>query len=290
MSLLIRFLKIYYKTRWRGSFRLTDILAKRVESLQCVPIETDSGIVYGDLRISSSRGILAQPKSTSGEDIVMRNLVKSGDTVYDIGAHFGFYTLLLSKLVGENGKVYAFEPNPELLPSLKRTISSSKNIELIPVALSEENGSVKLFVPEDASMASLGDWTNGIAGNVHQVECEMRRLDDLTEEKKMPVPNFIKCDVEGAELSVFAGGIKMLDRVDAPILLFEINSGAAHAFDKTSESYFEFLRKLDKPQYIFFEVLPDRIEELKSSNVNYANILALPQIKQNLHREIVYKN
>lgn len=282
MFLLIKFLKIYYKTGWRGSFRLTDILAKRIKSLQCISIETDSGIVYADLRISTSRGLLARPESTSGEDIVMRNLVKRGDTVFDIGAHLGLYTILLSNLVGENGKVFAFEPNSELLPSLMLTVRSLNNVELLSIALSDNKGNIKLFVPEDASMASLNNWTNGIAGNVHQVNCEMRKLDDLVDEGKLPVPDFIKCDVEGAELSVFGGGLKTLNRVDAPILLFEINSAAAKAFNKTSDSYFEFLKELENPRYTFFEVLSNEIKKLESTSINYANILAVPQIKQSL--------
>ena len=110
----------YYRTRLRGSYRLTNFLAQRLSSLQCVPIQTESGILYADLRITSSHGILANPKSDSGEDLVMRKFVKPGNTVFDIGAHLGLYTLLLSELVGEKGIVFAFEPNPELLPQYRK--------------------------------------------------------------------------------------------------------------------------------------------------------------------------
>jgi FkbM family methyltransferase len=53
--------------------------------------------------------------------------------------------------------------------------------------------------------------------------CEERRLDDLTTANCIPRPDFIKCDVEGAELKVFQGASKTLDCVDAPIILFEAN-------------------------------------------------------------------
>lgn len=280
MSLLIKFLKAYYKTGWRGSFRLTDILAKRIKSLQCISIETDSGIVYADLRNSTSRGLLAQPESHSGEDIVMRNFIKRGDTVFDIGAHLGLYTLLLSNLVGENGKVFAFEPNSELLPGLMLTVSSLNNVELFPIALSDRKGKINLFVPEDASMASLSDWTNGTAGNVHSVSCEMHRLDDLMEEGKLSVPNFIKCDVEGAELSIFKGAIKLLNRIDAPIIMFEVNSRAASAFEVTAPVYFEFLESLENPKYNFFEVTDKGFKKLESREIEFANVVAIPETKQ----------
>ncbi len=287
MTFLTRFLSIYYKSGMRGSFRLTNFLSPRLKSLQCVPIQTDSGTLYGDHRIASSRGLLANPKSQSGEDIVMRNLVKKNDIVFDIGAHFGFYTLLLSQLVGKNGKVFAFEPNSELLPSLRKTIEPFANIELFPIALSDREGKINLFVPEDASMASLNDWTDGIGGNVHEVSCEMQRLDDLVNEGKLPVPQFIKCDVEGAELSVFNGGIKTLNRVDAPVIMFELNAKAANAFGKTTNSYFDFLKSLEEPEYNFFEVLPSGIQKLKSIEIEFTNIVAVPKIKQDLYQKIL---
>ncbi|MCW5959740.1 MAG: FkbM family methyltransferase [Pyrinomonadaceae bacterium] len=286
MTLLTKFLRAYFKTGWRGSFRLTDILSKRFESLQSILIETESGSIFGDLRISSCRGLLAYPKSTSGEDLVMRKFVKRGDIVFDVGAHLGFYTVLLSELVGESGEVYAVEPNRELLNCLTKTVHLRSNIKLFPVALSKNSGKVKLYVPEDYSMASLHNWTEGIAGEVHEVDCKAQKLDDLIKEEKIPHPNFIKCDVEGAELSVFGGAIETLNCVDAPVLLFEINSSAAKAFNKTSDCYFEFLSNLEKPGYNFFEVLPDRLKEVESTSLNYANILAIPTSKLNSCKEI----
>lgn len=282
MSLLVKFLGNYNASGWRGSYRLTDFLSKRIKSLQDVAIETENGMLYADLRISSARGILANPKSVSGEDLAMQKFVKTGDTVFDIGAHFGFYTLLLSKLVGEKGKVFAFEPNPELLPSLRKTLRSLANVELQEIALSDREGKVNLFVPEDASMASLSDWTEGIAGNVHTVACEMRRLDNLVESGKLPVPTFIKCDVEGAELSIFKGGINTLNRADAPVILFEANALAAKSFGANINDYFDFLKSLKNPEYNFFEVTAKGIEKLKAKEIKFENVIAVPKTKLTL--------
>lgn len=287
MSLLTKFLGTYNASGLRGSYRLTDFLAKRLKSLQDIAIETESGMLYADLRISSARAILANPKSTSGEDLAMRSFVKEGDTVFDIGAHLGFYTLLLSKLVGEKGKVFAFEPNPELLPSLRKTVQTLANVELCEIALSDREGKVNLFVPEDASMASLSDWTEGIAGNVHTVACEMRRLDDLVEAQKLPVPQFIKCDVEGAELSIFKGGINTLNRVDAPVILFEVNSLAAKSFNAKTNDYFEWLESLNHSKYEFFEVSAKGIKKLISREIEFTNVIAVPKAMQDFCKNIL---
>jgi FkbM family methyltransferase len=279
MTLLSRFIGAYYRSGLRGSSRVSDFLSHRLGSLQNVPIKIDGGTLYADLRISAARGILAQPRCQSGEDRVMRAFVRRGDTVYDVGAHFGFYTLLLADLVGDSGRVCGFEPNPELLPSLGRTLSEKSNVDLFEVALSDSIGTINLFVPEDASMASLSDWTKGLAGDVHTVSCEMLTIDHLVEAKKLPVPQFIKCDVEGAELSVFRGGMKTLDRVDAPVVLFEVNTAAANAAGTTPDEYFEFFESLHTPDYTFFEVFRDGIKVLESRSIKYSNVVAVPRTR-----------
>jgi FkbM family methyltransferase len=279
MTLLSRFIGAYYRSGLRGSNRISDFLSNRVASLQDIPIEIDGGTLYADLRISAARGILARPRCQSGEDRVMRAFVRPCDTVYDVGAHFGFYTLLLADLVGDSGRVCGFEPNPELLPSLRRTLSDKTNVDLFEVALSDSIGTINLFVPEDASMASLSDWTKGSAGNVHTVSCEMLTIDHLVDAGRLPIPQFIKCDVEGAELSVFRGGMKTLDRVEAPVVLFEVNAAAANAAGTTPEDYFELFESLHAPDYTCFEVFPNGIKVLASRSIKYTNVVAVPRTR-----------
>lgn len=279
MSALTRFLAAYQRSGLRGSTRLSDFLANRVKSLQNVSIEIEGGTLYADLRISTARSVLANPKCQSGEDIVMRKFIRAGDIVFDIGAHLGFYTLLLAQLVGNTGRVYAFEPNPELLLGLRRTVSSIKNVELLEIALSDSEGEMNLYVPEDASMASLSDWTRGIAGDVHTVVCAIKRLDDLVESGKLPVPQFIKCDVEGAEMAVFRGGVKTLDRDKAPVILFEVNTKAAVAFGWRTSEYFEFLESLKNPKYRFFDVSSTGMDNLHLDMVEYTNVVAVPETR-----------
>lgn len=156
MNTLTKILKYYNRTGLRGSFRLTNFLSHRLKSLQDIAVETEDGIVHLDLRIYSATRILCYPKCLSGEKQAMKIFVKKGDIAFDVGAHFGFYTLVLANLVGKEGKVFSFEPNPQITPSLRKTISSLGNVELMEICLSDQNGKVKLFIPEDASMEAFG--------------------------------------------------------------------------------------------------------------------------------------
>jgi FkbM family methyltransferase len=156
---------------------------------------------------------------------IMRRFVRAGDVAFDIGANFGLHAIVLSRLVGSTGRVCAFEPNDELVSVLKHTIGQLGNATLHAVALSNKEAESVLFVPADDSTASLADWTVESPifsqdGPSHTVTCTEHRMDDLIEAGILPPPDFIKCDVEGAELLVFQGGEKTLSCFDAPVITF----------------------------------------------------------------------
>jgi FkbM family methyltransferase len=212
----------------------------------------------------------------------MRRFVKAGDVVFDIGANVGLHSILLSRVVGPSGKVCAFEPNSDLLTALESTISQLRNATLHPIALSNKTTESVLFVPPDDSVASLVDWAVNSPkfaddGPSHVVACVERTLDSLVDAGMLPQPNFIKCDVEGAELRVFEGGRKTLDRVDAPLILFEANECAMRAFDLDVSAAMDFLAGLIKPNYRFFAVGADaKLSGIDEINSDFLNILAVP--------------
>src|SRR5215213_3633484 len=262
----------------KGRTRLTLFLAGRMRSLQSIPVRIEhGGIVYADLRVSSSHRLLMDRDWESDEQSVMRRFIEPGNTVFDIGAHIGIHTILLSHLVGPEGSVFAFEPNTELLPSLEQTISVLPNVTLHKIALSDETAEGLLVVPGDATMASLRDWTDGMHGSTHNVACELHRLDDMSLRGVLQQPDFIKCDVEGAELLVFRGGRKMLDRADAPIVLFEANTNSARGFGLPMSAAMDFLASLNASGYHFFEIERGaKLVPVRSLRSNHTNVLAVP--------------
>lgn len=129
----------------------------------------------------------------------LKNHVKRGDIALDIGAHVGYYTLLFAELVGPDGRVYAFEPNPDMMKVLKFNVKSNgfENVTFIQKAASDFTGKTRLYVPEVTDTASL----NPMTGVRKIIEIESVRVDDLN----IGQIDFVKIDVEGAEFRVLKG-------------------------------------------------------------------------------------
>lgn len=268
-------LRAYLRSEIRGASRMTLFLARWFRSLQHVPVRfADLPPVYLDLRLPTSHDWLAgivSERWERSEREMMRRWVRPGDVAFDIGANQGFHTAHLSRLVGPEGKVYAFEPNQLLRAPLAETCRRLGNAELLPFALGETAGTLDFFVPTDHTMASLRDWTGLSAVRTH---VEVRRLDSLG----LPSADFIKCDVEGAEFDVFRGALGMLDREDAPVILFESCAAAAAAFGRGVEAVACLLSSLARPRYEFFRIdqASSSLRPLIDFDFEFRNIMAVP--------------
>lgn len=288
------FLRACNRTPLRGRTRLTLLLARWLKQLQAVPIEIDGTTVFMDLRMLPSHfWLIGTPFGTSpyevAEQEIMRTLVMPGDIAFDIGANLGLHTVLLAHLVGAHGRVFAFEPNPEMLSNLALTLLAFPNTTLCPYALSDENREATLFVPADHSMASLSDWTSddNLAGfrsrlglgAPHRFTVPQRMLDEMVNDDTLPAPDFIKCDAEGAELMIFRGGRGVLDQSGAPTILFEAGPDTARGFGVTVTDAAAFLAALPGPGYQFFEVNQEcALARLRPSDFQERNqnVLAVP--------------
>lgn len=142
-------------------------------------------------------------------------------TIFDIGANIGYYTLRLAKL-NPSAHIHAFEPLPESFDYLSRNLvinQDQKNVKLLNFGLSDKPGQIEFFIAE-------GNGTNASILNVAE-EDSARRISGLVTtfddycESTGSAPDLIKCDVEGAELLVFKGGIKTLTK-QKPVILTEL--------------------------------------------------------------------
>jgi len=148
--------------------------------------------------------------------------VQSGMTVLDVGAHFGYFTMLASHLVGPKGQVHAFEPTPSTFSILELNAEKRSNVFTNRVACFSRNGSSSLYdyghrysgfntlmKPRMTSLTEL-----------RRVQVPTVMLDDYVESNGLR-PDFIKIDAESSELEILKGMKEIIERYH-PMISLEV--------------------------------------------------------------------
>ncbi|MHC1551817.1 FkbM family methyltransferase [Phyllobacterium sp. K27] len=169
--------------------------------------------------------------------------VKPGMTAIDVGANFGYYSMLLAELVGEAGKLIAVEPNPHAADFLKRSLDlngfTSRSQVIEKVLGSAGTSSAKLFVPEhepkNATVVPAAfNVENARQHGGYLVEIPAVTMDALC--APLDRVDFIKIDAEGAEEDIFSAIGETIER-HRPMIVVEFNA-------VRSENSIQFIEKL----------------------------------------------
>jgi FkbM family methyltransferase len=195
-------------------------------------------------------------KYASSDDIVARNdaqqiqfyleRVKPGNIVLDIGAHYGEYAVLFGSLVGANGRVVCFEPDVAALSVLRSNIALNHLEDRVAIetrAIFDSNESKELFARHGNAQSSLA--RAGLGGSdsdadVERYSIETIRLDDFLRQSGLGVPNYIKLDVEGAEINVLRGARETLR--SATVIVCELHPYAWSEFGTSFGELLEIVR------------------------------------------------
>lgn len=157
-----------------------------------------------------------EPEQTA----LVESVVRPGDVVVDVGAHIGYYTLLFSKLVGEKGKVFAFEPAPETFAILERNIERNniRNVVLVNAGVGARSESGKLHLGANRLDYHVNA-ADAAEPGVRSVAIDIVALDDYFAERQDV--SFIKMDIQGAEPAATAGMERLLERCPRACLFTE---------------------------------------------------------------------
>lgn len=154
---------------------------------------------------------------------VLRTVLKPGDTFVDIGANEGQMSLLAASLVGESGRVHAFEPNPVPRSRLETAIERNgiTTITIHAMGLAERDGELPLNVPKiNTGEGSFGESAYA-EEDVDRVICPIRRGDDVLANV---TPRLVKIDVEGFEVRALQGLSQLIARA-RPAIVSEVIAG-----------------------------------------------------------------
>jgi FkbM family methyltransferase len=156
--------------------------------------------------------------------------VRPGQVVWDVGANVGLFSVAAAALAGSGGRVFAMEPDTWLVSLLRKTAASAgprAPIEVLPIAVCDENGLAGFNIAKRSRSTSFLDGfgstqTGGMRSHETVATMTLDRLLDFR-----PAPDFLKVDVEGAEVLVLRGAERVL-RLGVTLL---IEVGTEHSVE-----------------------------------------------------------
>ncbi len=151
----------------------------------------------------------------------LTKVCKKDMTIIDIGAHLGLMSVIMAKLIGNNGKVLSYEPTPKTFILFKKIISLNKFTNVIipyNMAISNFKGLVDFFVDENE-----GSNANSLVGrkdkNRVSEKIQVNTLDNIIIDLKLQKLDLIKIDAEGSELDVLNGAVNTISKFKPIIIL-----------------------------------------------------------------------
>ena len=155
------------------------------------------------------------------------DVLEGGDVVYDIGSNIGQYTVVLAKVVGENGQVVAFEPQRDSYDALVANVKLNglEKVQAYRVALGEDNRAGELLVEGTMNRHSKISDTPDTEVGGHLEQVDVVRGDDFVVRENLPLPRAVKVDVEGYEYYVLRGLQQTSAHPSCELLVCEIHHG-----------------------------------------------------------------
>ncbi|KXN98418.1 hypothetical protein LS48_11780 [Aequorivita aquimaris] len=221
--------------RPKGAFRETSVWVKKM---------------YLDYKVSfkfyASLKVASKAEKAGIENTLLRNaitLVKRSpwlnDTivVLDVGANFGYLSLVWAQTIARNGKVIAFEPNLNVHNSFKNSIQANNLgslIDLHNLAVGREEGNIQLYLSPTTS-----NTIDPESKNIHSTSIEMVSLDIFFKRNGMEHCHLVKIDVDGIEVDILKGAVQLIERCK-PIFIVETN-GNKQILDFFSQYNYQIL-------------------------------------------------
>lgn len=153
---------------------------------------------------------------------VLAKTLRPGMVCYDLGANVGLFSLLAARLVGANGKVFGFEPDAEVAGRLRSNVARNDfaNVTVVEAGIWSSSEEIR-FIAADTSSPDRGTGKLANDNSMKGTRVRCVSLDEFAQ--SAPLPDLIKCDIEGAEVEMFRGATRIL-RTGRPTILCELHS------------------------------------------------------------------
>ena len=204
----------------------------------------------------------------------MIELLNPGDVFIDIGAHIGYFSRLASKIVGEKGKVYSFEPTHSTYSLLQSNTKHEENIQTINKAVFSINKELEFndYGPLYSAMNSFTDGRFDLKDNIpfKKIKVNAIQLDEFVATNNI-TPKLIKIDAESAEYDILQG-MQNIMTIIKPVITVEVGDFGIKGI-KTSKELIEYVIKYEYEPYVFDGKL---VKHNLQDRYSYQNIILIP--------------
>ncbi|MDO3379736.1 FkbM family methyltransferase [Geoalkalibacter halelectricus] len=179
----------------------------------------------------------------------IRERLKPGDIFVDVGANIGYFTVLASEMVGDDGGVVSVEASPSIFEELNRTIERNgiQNVRTLNLAVSNSVGKVGIY---KSSEKNIGETSILEGRGVLEAEVDSAPLPDILLPSEKEKVRIVKIDVEGAEYFVLDGMRDLLKACPRMEVVVEINPGRLKSLGKSLEEIFEMFEREGFQAYV----------------------------------------
>ncbi|MDJ0734025.1 MAG: FkbM family methyltransferase [Nostocaceae cyanobacterium] len=201
---------------------------------------------------------------------VLSQYLQPGNIFYDIGANVGFFTIVAAKIVGSQGKVYAFEPEAENAKMVRwnAQLNNYNHVTVVEKAVSRSTGVEQLWLAENSgghTLASVGT----ISDAKETITVNTVSIDELLQQKEIEPPTFVKIDVEGAEIDVLYGMSQTIKEYQ-PIIIYEVD-------DEKEEGLLNKQKEIDDFLLSYGYKIKSLAESYPGNPWNVGHAIAIPQ-------------
>jgi FkbM family methyltransferase len=211
----------------------------------------------------------------------VQGFLHPGQTVLDVGAHHGFYSLLFSKCVGPTGKVFAFEPSPKERERLEShlKLNSCSNVQIEPNALGGAVDDRDLYVVKGGDDSCNSLRPPAVPDPTEKVRVHISTMDEFLDSRSLTHVDFVKVDIEGAELDFLRGARKLYSLSKRPVFMMEVSDLRTGPWGYKAQ---EILNFLHEKNYLWFEIEESgKLTVADTSLSTYdANYVAIPRERE----------
>lgn len=256
-----------------------ELVAEAVQAAEAVIVSDNWGMRFTYYPYDSENlEVVTKKEFYKPELLAMRKLVNKGDTVVDLGANIGMFSVYLGKEIGDTGKLYAFEPVRDTYWRMMENLSlnRSNNVTTYQQAVSNKIGKAKMniFPAGYGAWNTFGKPTFGKIKPVSTELVEVTTIDTFVAKNKLRSIDFLKIDVEGFELDVLEGAKKSLKNGLVKYLSFEISEIPLKGAGRRPDDVFSFLKELGYKAYEFNEKTKKFHGPIDMSDTFYQNFYA----------------